>query len=204
MKRIFFALFVLVLSSNTAPAQQHTRDGAALGGTAGAIIGGIIGHQNDETAEGAIIGGVVGAVAGGLAGNARDQQISREQYYQSQIYQQQQRMRQCVQVNDVVSMVNSGLSDTVIINHIQNNGIERRLEVHEIIQLHRQGVSEQVIAAMQNAPLAGAPRMPAYDYAPVIERRPTVIVREHYQVVPHCDHFYHPRFSYHYHHRHHW
>jgi uncharacterized protein YcfJ len=71
-------------------AQQNTRDGAAVGGAAGAIIGGIIGHQNDETPEGAIIGGVVGAVAGGLAGRARDQQQARDRYYQNQMYQQQQ------------------------------------------------------------------------------------------------------------------
>ncbi|MCU0708395.1 MAG: YMGG-like glycine zipper-containing protein, partial [Pirellula sp.] len=46
-----------------ARAQENTRNGALLGGAAGAVIGGIIGNnKNDQTAEGALIGGAVGAV----------------------------------------------------------------------------------------------------------------------------------------------
>ena len=37
---------------------------AATTGAAGAIIGGIIGHQNGKTAEGAAIGGALGAIGG--------------------------------------------------------------------------------------------------------------------------------------------
>lgn len=176
--------------TSTALAQQNTRDGAVIGGTAGAVIGGIIGHQNDETPEGAIIGGLVGAVAGGLAGKAKDQQMARERYYQNQLYQQQQQLNQisqpCLAVGDVVSMSRSGLSDQVIINYLNTNGVERQLNVSEIISLHQQGVSENVISAMQRAPIGNqvARQQASAAYQPAPQQPTTVIVREQYQVMP--------------------
>ncbi len=185
---ITMALLISFASSSIA--QQNTRDGAAVGGAAGAIIGGIIGHQNDETPEGAIIGGVVGAVTGGLLGKAKDQQINRERYYQGQLYQQQQQIQQmsrpCVTVNDVVSMNRNGLGEQVIINHIQTNGVERQLNVSEIIALHQQGVGENIISAMQRAPVGqqvAQSTAPQYR-APMIQQPQTVIVREEYNVLP--------------------
>ncbi|MFN9912182.1 MAG: glycine zipper domain-containing protein, partial [Pirellulaceae bacterium] len=65
--------------------QAQTKDGAILGGVAGAVIGGIVGHQNDETPEGALIGGAVGAITGGMIGNYRQQQ-QRLRYYEQQRY----------------------------------------------------------------------------------------------------------------------
>ena len=52
-----------------------------MGGVAGAVIGGIIGHQNDETPEGALIGGAVGAITGGLIGRAQDNDLARQRAY---------------------------------------------------------------------------------------------------------------------------
>ena len=57
---------------------QRAREGVAVGGVAGAIAGGIIGHQNDETPEGALIGGAIGALAGGLIGRSHGCGIRRE------------------------------------------------------------------------------------------------------------------------------
>lgn len=169
--------------------QYQARDGAAVGGTAGAIIGGIIGHQNDETPEGAIIGGVVGAVAGGLIGNARDQQQARERYYQNQLAQQRYQMEQMarppVTVNDVITMTRNGLSEQVIINYLNANGVPRQLTVSEIIGLHQQGVSENVIAAMQRAPLSqNLSRQDESHYRPTPPANPTtIIVHEPYPVI---------------------
>lgn len=189
MKKFMLATLLVAVTAAQLSAQQYGRDGAVVGGTAGAIIGGIIGHQNDETPEGAIIGGVVGAVAGGLMGKAKDQQVQRERYYQNRIYDQQQQIQayqqRAVRLNDVISMSQSGLGEGVIINHVQTNGMDRKLEVNDIIYLHQQGVSERIITAMQNAPLAGsrATPEPIYRTQRVVEQ-PTVIIEERYGMYP--------------------
>ena len=156
-----------------------------LGGVTGAIAGGIIGHQNDETPEGAILGGVVGAVAGGLLGNSRDGRVRQQQRYESQLrYQQQQLAARAVGISDVINMARSGVSDAVIINHIQTHGVRHELQTNDIITLHQNGVREPVINAMQRMATgipAVAARPPAYvPPTPV----PTVVVERNYHVVP--------------------
>ena len=51
--------------------QGHARRSTRNGAIAGAIIGGIIGDQNNEALAGAAIGGLVGAAAGRAVGNSR-------------------------------------------------------------------------------------------------------------------------------------
>ena len=157
-------------------AQGHTQEGAVLGGVAGAIAGGIIGHQNDETPEGAIIGGVLGAVTGGMIGNAKDEQLARERQH---LYYQQQWAARAVSMSDVVSMSRNGLSDSVIINQIRTNGVQRELTTHDIISLHQQGVRESVITAMQDAAVG---KVRVVESVP--SSRPAVVVRREYHVVP--------------------
>ena len=171
MTRKLFAGLALLLIAQPAYAQNGTRNGAVLGGVGGAVIGGIIGHQNDETPEGALIGGAVGAVAGGLIGNAREQQ-ARDRYYQQQQWNQYHHhhhsnyntyrsvpagqtvvVRPGVSTADVLSMTRNGVGESVIINHIYATGLQRRIDTNEIIMLHQQGVTENVINAMQQAPL---------------------------------------------------
>ncbi len=166
----------------SASAQQRTTQGAAVGGAAGAIIGGIIGHQNDEVPEGALIGGAVGAITGGLIGRSQDN-MARERYAQQQAYNQRVYVQQHpialpgVTVSDVVSMSRSGLSESLIVSHINSKGVQRRLEVSEIITLHQQGVSDYVISAMQSAPLATHVAAP-YQSQQIVTQPSTVIVRE--------------------------
>lgn len=166
----------LVLALVTQPlfAQTGAQKGAVLGGVGGAVLGGIIGHQNNETPEGALIGGAVGAVAGGLLGNARDKQLERESYYQQQQWNQyhahQNQYRnynsyrtipgrttvvpaQGVNIADILSMTRNGVGESVIVNHIYTTGVQRRIDTNEIIMLHQQGVTENIINAMQQAPL---------------------------------------------------
>lgn len=178
-------------SCGSALGQQRAREGATFGGVAGAVIGGIIGHQNDETPEGALIGGAVGALAGGLLGNQQDAQLQRQRYYQQQAYYHQQQQAYVqnqqvaatgVTVADVTSMARSGVSETLIMSHIQHKGVQRHLEVSEIITLHQQGVSDTVISAIQAAPLATqvASRQAYVAPAsqPTVVRQQSVIVRE--------------------------
>ena len=64
MKRniTFLVLMLLLIGCTT------TQEGSAVGGLAGATLGGIIGHQSDNDVTGAAIGGVVGAVGGMVVG----------------------------------------------------------------------------------------------------------------------------------------
>lgn len=55
---------------------SKSQKGAAIGSTAGAVVGGIIGKQSDHTAEGAILGAVIGGVAGGIIGKYMDDQAA--------------------------------------------------------------------------------------------------------------------------------
>ncbi len=184
--RLCLSVTILAILTESGFAQSRTQGGATVGGVAGAVIGGIIGHQNDETPEGALIGGAVGAITGGLIGRAQDNELARQRAYQQQayyqgqqqIYTQQQAVAAAgVSMADVVSMSRSGISEAVIMNHLQSKGVQRRLEVSDIIALHQQGVSDTLITVMQQAPLATQLAAPAAQQQ-VIVQQPNVIVRE--------------------------
>jgi hypothetical protein len=203
-------LVVFSLLSVSAWGQGNTQRGAAFGGLAGAVAGGIIGENNDEAGAGALIGGVLGAVTGATVGNARDreqQAYVRNQYYQQQqqALQTQQARQQAVSLADVAHMSRSGLSDALIINHIQQRGIQLRLEVSDIITLHGQGVSETVISQMQNAtvgtPNASVSAPPRS--APVVVQPAPVIVRERYYRSYPVSPWHDPHHYYHHPRRHH-
>jgi len=172
-------IVVAILATSSAPAQaQHnTQRGATFGGITGAIAGAIIGDNNNEAGAGAAIGGAIGAVAGGLLGNAsdKDNALRQQQYYQSRqqyaapAYVAPQPVG-AVSFTDVISMSRSGVGDNVILNQIQTRGVQRQPVVSDIISLHQQGVSETVIAAMQQAPTAS--QLAA---APVAIPQPTIV-----------------------------
>jgi uncharacterized protein YcfJ len=186
--RTFYCLLAITVSCSDAYAQSYRGQDAAVGGIAGAVIGGIIGHQNDETPEGALIGGAIGAITGSLIGKAKDEQIQRNRYYQHQAWRyQQQQLGRAVSIADVVSMSRSGLSDSVIINHIRTNGVVSHVDTHAIISMHNSGVRENVIAAMQQAPPAGGSSAKTVVVHNAPAPRPVVVHRE-YHVVPR----YHP------------
>ena len=190
-KRTILTVLLLGTFTATNHAQSYRNQDAAVGGLAGAVIGGIIGHQNDETPEGALIGGAVGAIAGSVLGNAKDQQVQ-QRYYRHQAQHQawrQQQVSRAVSISDVVNMSRSGLSDSVIVNHIRTNGVIDQVGTHEIISMHNNGVSEHVITVMQTAPRAGTYSSPAVPQREtvIVERTvppPPVIVRKEVHVVP--------------------
>jgi len=195
---LYASLILPVIIAQSLPAQDHAGRGAVLGGVGGAALGAAIGENNDEPLAGAIIGGALGMITGATIGKSMDQEEARYRAIQQQRAWQLQR---AVSVSDVVTMTHNRLSDSVIIGHIQQNGVQRRLEVADIISLHQQGVSEAVISAMQRAPLATcAP-------AAVPQYRTPVIVEEHHYVTPRVYYRYpygHPRYHHaHHYHRHH-
>ena len=190
-KTATFAALVC-LSASAAHAQVNTQRGATVGGITGAVIGSAVGNKNGEAGAGAAIGGVLGAVAGGLLGNATDKQAALDQqrryYYQQQ--QQIAHVQSAVSLNDVVSMTRSGLSEAVIINQIQTRGTVQKLSVPDIIALHQQGVSENVITTLQTAntrPQLVA-RSPVIVEQPVIHQRvitPAPVIIHDHHVSPH-------------------
>lgn len=183
MKRLIPALVLLSLPLSNATAQYpyNTQRGSVLGGLAGAAAGVAIGEHNDKPLAGALIGGAIGMATGAALGNTRDQQAAQNRAYQYQQQQQtqyiqQQQLARTVTIQDVISMSRSGLSDAVIINHIQTNGVRSELQVSDVIAMHENGVSQQVITAMQH------PRV--VNTAPVVStpvyRAPAPIVIEQY------------------------
>ncbi|MEL7499911.1 MAG: glycine zipper domain-containing protein [Planctomycetota bacterium] len=148
----------VILSPASAFGQSRAQQRAIQGGTAGAIIGGIAGHQNDETIEGIAIGTVFGALMGNAVGRQEDERLARQyqyQAYQQQQWQQQQQLAQqqlaqALTMTDVVTLVRSGISDQLIIQQVQAKGVRDSIGVNEIVSLHQNGVSEPVIQAMQN------------------------------------------------------
>lgn len=166
------------------PYNPRVERGATVGGVTGAVIGGVIGKQNDETVEGALIGGAVGAIAGGIVGhsqNQRDAQMRAAQqraynegyraspnYYQQRqyrpspaqhvytqpaqptvVYHDSRPSRVPVAAADIVAMTRRGFPDRLIIQHIQLNGVRSAPTTEELLKMYDEGVSTEVIEAMQ-------------------------------------------------------
>lgn len=165
-------------------AQTNSQRDAVLGGVAGAIIGGIAGHQNDETSEGVAIGGVAGAIAGHVLGTAKDNSIQQQHHYQQQAaqaeqqrqYQQAVQLQKAVSIDDAIALSNSGVSPQLIINQIRSSGVQQEIGVSEIIAMHQNGVSELVINEMQQSSVGGPAPTTIVTQEPAVVVEPAVIV----------------------------
>ncbi|MDZ7620596.1 MAG: glycine zipper domain-containing protein [Patescibacteria group bacterium] len=187
------AAIVLLLASTTVMAQQHTERGALLGGVAGALAGAGIGHHNDNAGAGALIGGAVGLITGATLGNAMDEQDARDRAIRHDLAR---RISRAVSNADVVAMTHGGVQPEIIVNHIYQNGVQRRPEVSDVIYLHQQGVSPSVISAMQQAPFAQPVTVvtPRYQAPVVVQEYHYVGPRVHYWAPPphYRPHYYGP------------
>ena len=167
------AALVCVSASNL-QAQTPVQQGTVKGGIAGAIIGGIIGHQNDETGEGVAIGAALGALTGNVVGRSQQNNAIQQQQHQAHLFQREQIRQQqaqeslnrAVSLDDAITLTRSGLSDSLIITQVHNNGVQQQIGVSEVIALHQNGVSEQVIRAMQSAPIGQASIQPSQQFEP--------------------------------------
>jgi hypothetical protein len=168
---------------------QNRRRLGILGGLAGAAAGAAIGEDGGDAVPGALIGGAIGALGGVGVGSAIDSQEQRNQYYQGQIQAQR---AQAVTMADVVSMTQAGVSDAVIINHIQTNGVARPVSASDLIVLKQQGVSDAVLSAMQSIPQPTT----------VIRQPAPVVVEEYYYTRPSPWWHGHPHYHYRHHHFH--
>jgi uncharacterized protein YcfJ len=162
--------------------------GAALGGVAGALAGAAIGKNNHNTAAGALIGGAAGLIGGAAIGSGIDAKQRHEALRQQQVYV----TSHAVSAADVVTMTRNGVSDDVIINHIRQNGMDRKLDVNDVIALHNQGVSNAVLTAMQQYPTPALAPTPVYSRPVVVEEYHYVAPpppRYHYYYAPHPVHY---------------
>ncbi|HTJ23536.1 MAG TPA: OmpA family protein [Gemmatimonadaceae bacterium] len=67
------ALVTLLAAGACQSLNTKKEQGAVIGATGGAVVGGVIGHATGSTARGAIIGAAVGGAAGAIIGHQMDQ-----------------------------------------------------------------------------------------------------------------------------------
>ncbi len=200
---------VLLFLAPQAFGQAQTKRGAVIGGLTGAAIGAVIGDNSDEAGAGAAIGGVVGVVAGSVLGSANQEQYGnagRRGYgYGVPSYRQTYPVVSVpartvvvagVSVDDVITMTQNQVSDSVIISEIASKGVGRDLTVQDIVYLSRQGVSDSVIQTMQNAARTARP-VQARNTPPS-----TVIVERRSSYPAYPIPVYPPSQIYHHHHHH--
>jgi hypothetical protein len=148
---------------------SNTGQGALFGGLFGAGTGAVIGHAMGNTGAGAAIGAGAGALTGAAVGSNMDEQDARARAAADQARAQQAAAATAaaVTVPDVVAMTQARVDESVIIDRIHSHGIVAPLQTNDVIYLHQQGVSANVITAMQTQPVAtAAPPGQYYYYAP--------------------------------------
>jgi uncharacterized protein YcfJ len=138
---------------------NNTQSGALAGGGLGALTGAIVGGATGHPEAGALIGAAAGATAGGLVGNAEDAKeeknaaVAHAQFEQAR----SQAIANAVTESDVVTMSRNHVGDGVIINALRTRGCRWDSSPDAVIRLKHEGVSDQVITAMQNTGLNMAP-----------------------------------------------
>jgi outer membrane protein OmpA-like peptidoglycan-associated protein len=73
---LLLAVVLVAEVGGCSAARKNTRTGAAIGGAAGTVVGGIVGHKLGNTATGAIIGAAVGGATGAVIGDYMDRQAA--------------------------------------------------------------------------------------------------------------------------------
>ncbi len=152
---------------------SYTDRGAAVGGLTGAGVGAIVGNQFDNAGAGTAIGAGIGALTGAAMGGALDEVDARNR---AAIAGQLGRQVQPgpTTTEDVIAMTAAGVDPKLIRTHVERSGIAQPLAAADVIYLHQQGVSTDVIQAMQTR--SAAP--------PVQLAQPPTIIEEHYYGPP--------------------
>jgi hypothetical protein len=162
---VLFSLSALAAVILSGCATDNTGQGALFGGALGAGTGAIIGHAVGNTGAGAAIGAGAGALTGAAIGAHKDEEEDRARVAADQA-RAQQAMAAAVTVPDVVAMTQARVDENVIIDRIHTHGIAAPLQTNDVIYLHQQGVSGNVIAAMQSQPVATQMPPPGQYYYP--------------------------------------
>jgi hypothetical protein len=165
--------------------------GALAGGLTGAGVGALIGDAVGETGGGAAIGAGIGALTGGAIGGALDDIEARNRAQIAATLGRPVAQGQAT-VGEVVAMSRAGVDPRLIVNYVNNSGMVQPVNAQDVIYLTQQGVSPDVIQAMQTPRIARAP-------AGVVVPPPgPVIIEEYHYGRP----YYYPPPHFHYHHRH--
>ncbi|NOZ39906.1 MAG: hypothetical protein GXP24_06745 [Planctomycetes bacterium] len=171
---IGFALLVCISFAGCRSPYYADR-GAGLGALAGAGAGAIIGNATGGNAgSGALIGAGLGALTGAAVGNEMDAMAAQNR---AAIAAQMGRQVQAgaANIQEVVSMSRAGVDQRLIQNYVRTSGVVAPLAARDVIYLHEQGVSADVIQVMQNPPA----RAPGF-----VAGAPPMIVEEHYYGPP--------------------
>ncbi|MBC7854165.1 MAG: DUF1269 domain-containing protein [Pirellulaceae bacterium] len=140
--------------------------GALFGGVVGAGTGAAIGQRSGNPVAGALIGTAVGAITGNAIGEGIDEDVARNRAEVEARMGRQ--MAAAVTPEDVVAMTQAGLGDEVIATHIRAHGVAQPPQVNDLITLRNQGVSDNVLKAMQTSPGPQTARVNAPGASPVI------------------------------------
>lgn len=131
--------------------RNQTERNALIGSSAGALLGGVIGHQSGNTGDGAVLGALAGGLTGAVIGNAedeRDRAIAQASYAES---------ANAVTNFDLIRMTQSGVADDVIINTVKARGGRIDLSPDAVIELKANGVSDRVVVEIQKAAQTSVP-----------------------------------------------
>ena len=142
--------FVVVFATGCR-SPYHADQGALGGGLIGAATGAVVGDAVGNTAGGAAIGAGLGAITGAAIGQGMDEVEAKNR---AMIEQQmgQALSAGSVTPQEVIAMAQSGVDNSLIINHIRANGMVSPPQSGDLIMLKQQGVAAEVIAAMQASP----------------------------------------------------
>ncbi len=184
------ALLVFPLLAAGCRSPYYADRGAAAGGLAGAGIGAIVGSQTGDPLAGAAIGAGLGAITGNVFGAQLDE-VAAQNRAEIAAQMGRQVTPGAATVGEVISMSRAGVDPRLIVNYVNTSGVAAPLTAQDVIDLSQQGVSPDVISAMQT------PRPPAQVAA--APPRP-VIVEEHYYGPPVIYGPPPPRFHYYHHH----
>jgi Glycine zipper len=178
-----------VLAASGCESASYGQRGAGLGALGGAGIGALIGHATGHTAAGALIGTGVGAVTGAVVGTSLDDIQARNRAEISARLGREV-IPGGATTTEVLAMTRAGVDPQLIINYVNASGMVQPVTVQDVIYLHEQGVSSDVIQATQNPRVA--------QYAPQVVRvvppRETVIIEDNAWGSPYC--YPHYNFSY--------
>lgn len=164
-------LLVMVTSLGCASA-SHTERAAAAGAVLGTTAGAIIGHQSGHGAEGALVGAATGALAGGLVGNAQEARQERDEAIAQASYS---RTHTELTNTDLIRMTASGLADDVVITVIRTQGGSFDLSPDGLITLKANGVSDEVIQAVQLSATAPTTKSASTAVSGVVVVRPVAV-----------------------------
>jgi hypothetical protein len=141
-KKLFTALLLLTCGCT---GLENTDRGAATGGILGGILGLGVGAVTHHPLAGAAIGAGAGALAGGAIGNAEDRK-------EAKAAAAARAARPPMTLEDIAKLSQQHVSDAIIINQIRLSNSVYALNTDHITWLKQMGVSDVVIAEMQQPP----------------------------------------------------